>query len=141
MTGVKPILPRPSGKYRILATIGSKHWRSYERHYKFRLQNSTTYFLGEEVQERKKREILFLIFQASVIREKKGLKSMKFMALASGGSVGWSVIPSPKGCRFDSPSGHMPSLWVQCLVWVIMGGNQSMFLSHTDVSLSPFLCL
>ena len=30
------------------------------------------------------------------------------------------------------PSGHIPSLWVG----VCMGGNQSMFLSHIDVSLS-----
>ena len=27
-------------------------------------------------------------------------------------SVGWSVAHTPKGCRFDSPSGHIPRLWV-----------------------------
>ena len=29
-----------------------------------------------------------------------------------GGSVGWSVIPCTKGCRFNPQSGHIPRLWV-----------------------------
>ena len=53
---------------------------------------------------------------------------------------------TPKGWgadRFDSRSGHIPRLWVQLPVGAYMGGNQSMFLSYTDASLSvfPFLSL
>ena len=48
-----------------------------------------------------------------------------------------------KGCGFNSQSGHMPRLWVQSLVGVLMGGNRPMFLSHIDISLplSPSLSL
>ncbi|KAF6078360.1 hypothetical protein HJG60_009204 [Phyllostomus discolor] len=52
------------------------------------------------------------------------------------GSVGWSVVPYPKGCRFDSQS---ETMWSP--VWAHTGVNQSMFLSHVDVPLSPFLSL
>ena len=41
-----------------------------------------------------------------------------------------------KGHRFDSQPGYKPRLQVQSLVRAHMGGNQSMFLSHIDVSLS-----
>ena len=41
-----------------------------------------------------------------------------------------------KFARFDFQSGHMPRLQVQTLVGAHMAGNQLMFLSHVDVSLS-----
>ena len=50
--------------------------------------------------------------------------------------VGASSL-TPKGCRFDSQSGHIPRFWVQSLVGVQMC-NQSLSLS---LSLSPFLSL
>ena len=45
------------------------------------------------------------------------------------GSVGWSVVPLPKGCRFDSWSEHVPRLQVQFQAGTHAGGNQSIFLS------------
>ena len=50
--------------------------------------------------------------------------------------LSWSVVSTPKGCRFDSQSGHIPRLQVQSPVGVHTGGNLLMFLSHIDVSLS-----
>ena len=47
----------------------------------------------------------------------------------------------PKSCGFSSWSGHIPGLWVRSPLRVYMGGNQSMFLSHIDVSLSSSLSL
>lgn len=41
----------------------------------------------------------------------------------------------PINCGFDSQSAFMPGLWVQLLVGANTGGNQSVFPSHTDVSL------
>ena len=46
-----------------------------------------------------------------------------------GGSVGWSIVHRPKGCRFDPWSGHIARLWVRSQVGVHPGGNQLMFLS------------
>ena len=43
--------------------------------------------------------------------------------------------------RFHSQSGHIPRLWVQSPVRVLVGGNQSMFLSHINASLSLSLSL
>ena len=57
------------------------------------------------------------------------------------GPAGWSVIPTPKGCRFNPRSGHIPGLQVWSQVEVCTGGNWSMFLSYIDVSVSPFLPL
>ena len=42
---------------------------------------------------------------------------------------------TPKGCGFDSQSGHMPRLWVRSLVGACTGGT------HTDVSLYLLLSL
>ena len=47
----------------------------------------------------------------------------------------WALSHKPKSHGFDSQSGHMSGLRVQSLVGVCSGGNTSMFLSHTDVSL------
>ena len=47
----------------------------------------------------------------------------------------------PKGCRFASQSDHIPRLWVQSRVRACTGGNQRMFLSHFDFSLSHSLSL
>ena len=46
---------------------------------------------------------------------------------------------APKGCGFDSWSGHRPGLWVQSPVGTLTEGNQSMFPSL--LSLPPFLSL
>ena len=47
------------------------------------------------------------------------------------GSVGWSLVLSPKVCGFDSQGGHIHRLWVWSLLLlqVCTGGNQSVFLS------------
>ena len=49
----------------------------------------------------------------------------------------------PKGCGFDSWSGHMPGLQVPSPIQGSYESNQSMFLSHIDVflptSLPPLL--
>ena len=42
-----------------------------------------------------------------------------------------------RGCGFDSWWGHVPGLQVPSPVRGHMGGNQSMFLSHINVSLPP----
>ena len=56
------------------------------------------------------------------------------------GTVGCVLSHKVKGCCwFDSWSGHMLGLWVQALVEAHVRGNQSMFLSHIDVSLPVFL--
>ena len=47
-----------------------------------------------------------------------------------------SLSYTPKACQLDSLSGHIPRLWVRFPVREHMGGNRTMFLSHTDVSLS-----
>ena len=52
------------------------------------------------------------------------------------GSVGWVLSYRVKGRWFDSWSGHMPGLWVRCLVGARMRGDGLMFLSYTVVSLS-----
>ena len=43
---------------------------------------------------------------------------------------------TPKGCTFDSWSGHIPRLRVWSQVGVHTGSNWSMFFSHIDVYLS-----
>ena len=48
-------------------------------------------------------------------------------------SGAWSH--AAKGWGFDSWSGHMPRLKVQSPVGAHIGGNQSVFLPHIDVSL------
>ena len=47
------------------------------------------------------------------------------------GSVGWasSNKVKPKGCQFDSWSGHMPGLQVWSLIEVMKGNHTLMFLS------------
>ena len=56
-------------------------------------------------------------------------------------SVGWELTAKPKGQRFNSWSGHIPGLWVRSPVGVHMKGNQSMYLSPINVSLSLLLLL
>lgn len=46
-----------------------------------------------------------------------------------GGLVGWVLSYTPKNCRFDSRSGHIPKLWVRSLAWACTGGNWLIFLS------------
>ena len=48
---------------------------------------------------------------------------------------------TPKGCRFNSWSGHIPRLKVRSPDTVSMGGNQMMLLSHITVSFSLSLSL
>ena len=43
---------------------------------------------------------------------------------------------TPKCYRFDFQSGNIPRLQVRFPVWAHRGGNQLMFLCHTNVSLS-----
>ena len=53
-------------------------------------------------------------------------------------SLAWWVGASsraPKGCGFNYRSGHIPGLHVQSPFWAPAGGNQSMFLSHINLSL------
>ena len=58
-------------------------------------------------------------------------------------STGWVSALKAKSCWFDSPSENMHGLWdpVSCLGGDVgqARGNQSMFLSHIDVSLPLFL--
>ena len=42
------------------------------------------------------------------------------------GSLGWSLIPHTKSCRFEPQSGNIPSLWVPSLVEMCMGSNRWM---------------
>ena len=51
------------------------------------------------------------------------------------GSDGWTSSCKPKGHRFNSRSGHIPRLQIWSPVRVRTKGNQSMFLSHINVSL------
>ena len=53
--------------------------------------------------------------------------------------VGWVSCCKPKRHGFDSRSEPRPGLRVWPPVWACMRGNQSMFLSHIDVSLPFFL--
>ena len=55
------------------------------------------------------------------------------------GSVGWASSCKAKDLLLDPQSGHLPGLWVQSPVRVHTRSNQSMFLSHIDVSLPPLL--
>ena len=57
-------------------------------------------------------------------------------ALAGVAQLVEALSHTPKGCGFDSRSGHMPRLGAQSPIGVRMRGHQSMFLSHTDMSLS-----
>ena len=63
------------------------------------------------------------------------------------GSAGWSVIPWPKGYRFDSWSGHTPRLWVRSSLLdpqsgsIIIPGPCVRGRQPMDASLPPFLCL
>lgn len=50
-----------------------------------------------------------------------------------GGSVDWSVVLTPKGCGFDSPSGHLPRFQVPSLV----ERRSNQFASHINVSPLP----
>ena len=61
-------------------------------------------------------------------------------ALASG-SVGWSFVSYTKRLWVLSQSGHILRFQVRFLAGAHRGGNQSMFLSHVDVSLSLSLSL
>ena len=49
--------------------------------------------------------------------------------------VGWALSHKAKGRWFDSWSGHMPGLRLWSPVGTHTRGNQSMFLSHINVSL------
>lgn len=42
------------------------------------------------------------------------------------GSVDWVLFHRAKGCQFDFQWGHVPGLWVLCLVGVHIKGNQWM---------------
>ena len=55
------------------------------------------------------------------------------------GSGDWTLSHKLNGHWVNSQSGHMPRLQVQPPVTACGRGNQSMFLSHTDVSLPVFL--
>ena len=55
------------------------------------------------------------------------------------GSGGWASSCKSEGHWFDSWSGHVTGLWGPSLVRECVRGNWSMFLSHIDVSLPPFL--
>ena len=44
----------------------------------------------------------------------------------------------PKGCGFDSPSGHIASCGFDPPLGHVRKGKQSMFFSHISVSVSPF---
>ena len=57
-------------------------------------------------------------------------------ALVGVAQLAGPIICTPKGCRFDFQSGHMPRLRVQALVGVRTGSNQSMFLSVSPFTLS-----
>ena len=63
-------------------------------------------------------------------KPKKGLG-----ALASVAQLVGTLSHKPKGCGFNSWSGHMPELWVQPRVQAHARGNQLMFLYHINVSL------
>ena len=63
------------------------------------------------------------------------LKKNSVSTLASVAQLVWISSCNPEGHRFGSWSGHMPGLQVQLPIEVCLGGNQSMFLSHIDVSL------
>ena len=52
------------------------------------------------------------------------------------GSVGWSIVPSPKGCKFDSQSRHIPRSQVPSQVQAHMGASINVSLSHRCFSLS-----
>ena len=63
-------------------------------------------------------------------------------------SVGGNIVQELKGCGFDSQSRHILRLHIQSLVQanavpggVHMGGDRSMSLSHSKVSLSLLLSL
>ena len=44
-----------------------------------------------------------------------------------------ALTHNPKGCGFDSRSGHMPRVQARSQVRVCAGDNRSMFLSHIDI--------
>ena len=76
-----------------------------------------------------------------------------WLVLTSLSNVHWPVLASvtqligalsskPKGCGFDSQSGHMPRLWVQSPVWACTRGTDQCFfltLMLLSPSLSPSL--
>ena len=57
------------------------------------------------------------------------------------GSVGWRVIPHTRRLGPDPRSGHVPGLFICPPSGACAAGNQSMYLSHTDVSPSLSLHL
>ena len=67
---------------------------------------------------------------------KRFLKNEKQPSPDQCGSVGWASSHKAKRRQFDSWSGHMPGLQVQSPFGAHPRGNQLMFLSHIDVSLS-----
>ena len=69
------------------------------------------------------------------VKDTENLKSSKRSPVQVAQLVGASSR-TPKGCGFDSQSGHIPRLQVQSPVTVSTAGCRSMFLSHIHVSLS-----
>ena len=64
-------------------------------------------------------------------------KALRNESLPSGMSQLVGTSPhTPKACRFNSRSGHTLRLRVWSLLWAHVGGNQSMVLSHINVSFS-----
>ena len=55
------------------------------------------------------------------------------------GSVDWMLACEPKGRQFNSQSGHMPELGAKVPSWGYEKHNQSVCLSHIDISLPLFL--
>ena len=85
-----------------------------------------------------------IIFGAWLVRPETTSRDNFFFNIIALAAVAQLVaVPShtPKGCRFDSRSGHLPRLQVWSLVGLQMEGNQSMFLSHFSLSPSPSLSL
>ena len=69
---------------------------------------------------------------------------MKKKSFALAGVAQWVGVSlgTPKGWGFDFRSGHIPRLQVPSLVGACVEGNQSIFLSHINVSFShPHLSL
>ena len=71
--------------------------------------------------------------------EESEQSNVESMALAGVAQLVRVSSHKPKGHRFDSQSGHIPSLQVPSLVRTHTRRKRSMFLSHINVPLPPSL--
>ena len=82
---------------------------------------------------------LFIYLLIYLLTDWLGSEQLKTINFSPGwyGSVDWVPACEPRGCQFDSQSGHVPGWWDQVTSWGCARGNRSTFPSHITFLFLP----